>query len=621
MAEGSSSPRASALTAYVGLIAALAVVLPVALIHAYPPGHYDLKRLAGLAVAGVVLHILNQLNFTIRFSGQPDNVELTFTEAALVALFFIFDPCVIVLVSGVAHFVRELQAHRRRRVQVVFNTCEIMVSVALAGFVFKGIATRLGDAYIVAAIVAAMLTHSISNRLLVGTVISLNAGKLHSRYYKSLFVENVVMLFMNLALGMTAVMAFLLDRPYLLWVPISSLAVVYVAYQAHVAQMRDSNTLARLYENAVLTGTANEAALLPLALSKVLDTFSSREARLTMAAGPDSLAEWRMEQDQHAPEVSARPGSLRDLEGASEPLLLSTFEPAHARAWRPGSKYNGMAAPVQFEGQLMGVLVAEKPRAWDAFTHGDLGAFSLFARQLGVALENARLGELDREQQRMRQRALDAERNRISRDLHDSFVQTLVQVDLHLAYLGGLVQKRPELIPEEISGLQESVRNGLREARSYMEELKPLRIESGEFLNVAQRYLSDFERQNGIKSTLDTDDRELDLSADDLTELFQMIREGLNNVAKHAVAKRVCVSVQSTDAHTEVQISDDGVGFDTTRVSDFRREGHFGLANICERANGMGAAIDWASQPGCGTTLSILIPRRLPSDILKGVSQ
>lgn len=621
MAEGSPSPRASALTAYVGLIAVLAVVLPLALLRSYPPGHYDTNRLIGLAVAGVVLHVLNQLNFTIRFSGQPDNVELTFTEAALVALFFIFDPCIIVFLSGVAHFVRELQAHRRRRVQVVFNTCEIMVSVALAGFVFKSIATRLGDTYIVAAIVAAMLTHSISNRLLVGTVISLNAGKLHSRYYKSLFVENVVMLFMNLALGMTAVMAFLLDRPYLLWVPLSSLAVVYVAYQAHVAQMRDSNTLARLYENAVLTGTANEAALVPLALSKVLDTFSSREARLAMAAGPDTLAEWRMEQDQHGPVVSGRPGSLRELEGANEPILLCTSEPAHARAWRPGSKYNGMAAPVQFEGQLMGVLVAEKPRAWDAFTHGDLGAFSLFARQLGVALENARLGELDREQQRLRQRALDAERNRISRDLHDSFVQTLVQIDLHLAYLSGLLLKRPEAVPEEITGLQESVRNGLREARSYMAELKPLRIEAGEFYSVAQRYLDDFERQNGVKTTLDTDDRELDLSADDLTELFQMIREGLNNVAKHASAKSVCVQVRTTDAHAKVLVADDGIGFDTGRVLDFRREGHFGLANICERANGMGAAIDWASTPGRGTTLSILIPRRLPSDILKGVLQ
>jgi signal transduction histidine kinase len=570
-------------------------------------------------VAGIVLHILNQLNFTIRFSGQPDNVELTFTEAALVPLFFIFDPCVIVFVSGIAHFIRELQAHRRRKVQVVFNTCEIMVSVALAAFVFMGIATHLGTRYIVAAIVAGMLTHSISNRFLVGTVISLSAGKFHTRYYKSLFVENVVMPLMNLALGMTAVMAFLLEKPYLLWVPISSLAVVYFAYQAHVAQMRDSNTLARLYENAVLTSTVNEAALLPLALSKVLDTFSSRETRLAMAAGPDAMAEWRMVQDQQTPVLSRRPGSLRDLAGALEPLLLSSSAPEHARAWRAGSKYNGMAAPVQFEGQLMGVLVAEKPRAWDAFTHGDLRAFALFARQLGVALENARLQELDHEQQRLRQRALDAERNRISRDLHDSFVQTLVQVDLHLAYVGGLLVKRPEAVPDEICELQESVRNGLREARSYMAELKPLRIESGEFFSVAHRYLDDFERQTGVKGVLDTDGHELDLSADDLTELFQMIREGLNNVAKHAHAKNVCVQVRTTDSHAGVRIVDDGMGFDTSKVPDFRREGHFGLANICERGNGMGAAIEWSSDPGKGTTLSILIPRRLPSDILKGV--
>lgn len=598
----------------------MAVVLPAVLLHAFPPSHYYPGRLIGLALAGLVLHVLNQLNFTIRFSGQPDNVELTFTEAALVALFFNFDPGVIVILSGLAHFVRELQAHRRRRIQVVFNTAEIIVSVALAGLVYMGIYAHFHyeSRYVVLAISAAMLTHSIANRLLVGTVISLNAGKFHSRYYKSLFVENVVMLFMNMAVGMTAVMAFLLN-PFLLWVPASILAVVYVAYQAYIGQLRDANTLARLYENALLTSTASEATLIPLALSKILDTFSSREVTLTMAASPDSLAEWCLEQDGQSPSVSRIDGSLREIEGAQAPILLSTTEPAHAVAWRRGSRLNGMAAPVQYEGQLMGVLRAEKPRAWDAFTAGDLRAFGLFARQLGVALENTRLMELDREQQRLRQRALDAERNRISRDLHDSFVQTLVQVDLHLAYVLGLREKRPESVPAEIEHLQENVRAGLVEARSYMSELKPLRIEPGEFYLVAQRYLDEFGLQHRIPTAFGTDYQEIDLGADDLSEVFAMMREGLNNIAKHASAKSVHVTVQTTESHLELRVHDDGVGFDTSLVDDYRREGHFGLANICERANGMGAAVDWTSAPGEGTTLTILIPRRIPSDILKGV--
>ena len=619
MSERKTIARLSPLTIFVGVVAVMAVVLPTVVLRAYPPGHYDTWRLLGLALAGLVLHVLNQLNFTIRFHGQPGNVELTFTEAVLVALFFNFDPGVVVILSGLAHLVRELQAHRRRKIQVVFNTCEIMVSVALAGLVYKGITTHLGPTFIVAAIIAAMLTHSIANRLLVGTVISLNAGKIQARYYKSLFVENAVMLFMNLALGMTAVMAFLLERPYLLWVPIIVLATVYLGFQGYIAQMRDANTLARLYENALLTSTASEATLIPLALSKILDTFSSREVRLTMAATPDSLAEWRLDQEARSPSVLRRTGSLRDTEGAKEPVLLHTTEPTHAVAWRRGARLNGMAAPVQYEGQLMGVLRAEKPRAWDSFTDGDLRAFALFARQLGVALENTRLMELDREQQHLRQRALDAERNRISRDLHDSFVQTLVHVDLHLAYVRGLMEKRPDSVPGEIEHLQQNVRAGLAEARRYMAALKPLRIEPGEFYTVAQRYLDEFGLQNRIPTVFETDYRALDLGVDDLSELFSMMREGLNNVVKHASAKCVRVIVKTTESHVRVSVYDDGVGFDTTLVEDFRREGHFGLANICERANGMGAAVDWTSAPGKGTTLTILIPRRIPSDILKGV--
>ncbi|HEY3266920.1 MAG TPA: GAF domain-containing sensor histidine kinase [Armatimonadota bacterium] len=601
-----------------GVVVASAAALSSALYILHPPGIFTPTRWLALLVAGVVLHILNQLNFTIRFSGQPDNVEITFTEAALVALFFEFSPTPIVLLSGLVHLIREVQAHRRRKVQVVFNTSEIMFSVALAGFVYAFVRERFGLDATVMASVAAMFTHAVSNRLLVGTVISLNAGHFHSRYYKSLFVENVVMLFMNVAVGMTAVMAFALQNNLLLWVPFTILLVVYLGYQAYVGQLRDSNTLTRLYENALLTNTESEAALIPNALAKALDNFSSRRVSLTMASGPDALGEWTLERDHRVPVVTRATGSLRDRDGASAPMRVATDEPEHARAWRPGAKYNAMAAPVQYEGQLLGVLRAEKPRAWDAFTSGDLRAFGLFARQMGVALENARLMELDREQQHLRQKALDAERNRISRDLHDSFVQTLVQIDLHLAYLERLLEKRPSDAPAEIAELQANVRDGLAEARSYMAELKPLRIEPGEFFAVAQRYLDDFARQYGVAAELETDEQELALSGDDLTELFQIVREALNNVAKHAKANHVCMRVASGDTHVTVAVADDGVGFDVAATGDLRQQGHYGLSNICERAGGMGGAVYWDSS-GKGTTLTVTLPRRAPSDVLKGV--
>lgn len=623
MSEASSTtrPRSSrALVAYVGAVALCAVVLPIILIALYPLPHYTPHRLLALLAAGLVLHVLNQLSFTIRFSGQPDNVELTFTEAALVALFYLFEPGVVTVLSGVVHLIREIQARRRRRIQLVFNTSEIMVSVALAGFIYHAILDQYGDTAIVAAIVGGMLTHSVANRLLVGTVISINAGEFHSRYYKSLFVENVVMLFMNLALGMTAVMAFLSQRPYMLWIPVTILAVVYVGYQAYVQQMRDSNTLMRLYENALLASSVSEAALIPRALAKALDTFGSGRATLIMAAGPNTLGLWSMNRDDMNAVFSSRPGAVSGVPGADEPALLPGEERGPARAWRPGPRYNAMAAPVQYEGQLMGVVRVEQPRAWDSCTVGDLRAFALFARQLGVALENTRLQELDREQQHMRQQALDAERNRISRDLHDSFVQTLVQLDLHLAYLGRLLEKRPESVAAELEEMQGNVRAGLAEARDYMAELKPLRIEAGEFTHVAQRYLDDFTRQYGVQTYLHAEETALDLSADDLSELFQIIREALNNVAKHANAHRVRVSIASGESHIMAVVEDDGVGFDATDTASLRREGHYGLSNICERANGMGGAVDWHSAPGQGTTLTVTIPRRTSEDVLKGVS-
>jgi signal transduction histidine kinase len=607
------------LTVYVGAVVAAAVLGTVALLCAYPIGTYPPRRLLGLAAAALVLHILNQINFTIRFSGQKDNVEITFTEAALVALFFIFDPGVVTVLSGAVHLVREIQAHRRRRIQVVFNVAEVMVSLALAGFVYQGVRSHFGRPSIIVAIVGAMLTHSVSNRLLVGTVISLNAGGFRSGYFRSLFVENAVMLFMNLALGMTAVMALLLGQPWLLWVPVTILAVVYVGYQAYVTQMRDAHTLTRLYENALLTHTESEATLVPRALAKALDTFSARRVFLAMASGPNAVGVWDLQRDRAATEVLRRSEALSDLPGATEPVLLADIEPEHPHSWRRPSHPTRMAAPVQYEGQLLAVLGADNPRAWDAFTPGDLRAFALFARQLGVALENVRLSELDREQQRLRQKALDAERNRISRDLHDSFIQTLVQMDLHVTYLARLAEKRPADVTSELELLRENVRDGLAEARDYMAALRPLRIEPAEFLGVAQRYLDDFGRQYDMQTEMISDGTVPDLDPGDVSELFQITREALNNVARHSEARSVRLFMETTEHHFTIIIRDDGVGFDIREMARLRSEGHFGLANIAERANGLGASVDWDTAPGRGTTLTVTAPRRTPSDVLRGV--
>jgi NarL family two-component system sensor histidine kinase LiaS len=90
-------------------------------------------------------------------------------------------------------------------------------------------------------------------------------------------------------------------------------------------------------------------------------------------------------------------------------------------------------------------------------------------------------------------------------------------------------------------------------------------------------------------------------------------------VAKHAQARHVTLRLDSGESHIVARVEDDGVGFDVTDPTLLRQQGHFGLSNICERANGMGGAVDWHSVKGCGTTLTVTISRHLPSDILKGV--
>lgn len=599
-----------ALLVFVGGLAVVAVVLAATLYRKQPPDFGDPGFYGTALVTGIVLHILNQLNFNVRFAGQRDNIEFTFSEAGLVASFQVLPPGVVAIVSSFVHLIRELQARRPSRVKVVFNTFEIGTSVALAGHAYLALVDPGDPKSVIFATVVAMVVLSVSNRLLVGTVISISTGAFRARYFHSLFVENLLMLLANMALGMTAVMAFLLGSSWLLFVPLTTLLVVYLGYQAYIARMRDANTLARLYETAFITEADSEARLLTQALAQALETFGTREVVLSLGRGENEYDEWRMNEGQTAPIVVHKTESLRQLRGSEQPLLLRHEGPRVARPIRMGRQYTGLAAPVLFEGQLIGVLTARKARAFDTFNQGDLRAFSLFASQLGIGIENARLKEIERQQQRLRQKALDAERNRISRDLHDSFVQTLVQIDLHLAYLQKVLEKHPERAPADVQELQANVQKGLLEVRSYMAELKPMPVRADRFVEDTERYLTEWGRQYQVETELLPSWYSVDLSDEDLTHLFQIIREALNNAAKHAHARRVEVRLEEKGNDVVASVRDDGDGFDTSTMEEARRNGHFGLNNIAERAAAIGGVAAWNSAPGRGTTVTITVPRQ-----------
>jgi signal transduction histidine kinase len=96
------------------------------------------------------------------------------------------------------------------------------------------------------------------------------------------------------------------------------------------------------------------------------------------------------------------------------------------------------------------------------------------------------------------------------------------------------------------------------------------------------------------------------------TILYRIMQESLTNVAKHAQAGHVAVTVDQLDDDTvRLRVRDDGVGFDASNAARLLREGHFGLAGMRERASLVGGSLEVGSVPGNGTTVEVRLPMQL----------
>jgi signal transduction histidine kinase len=219
--------------------------------------------------------------------------------------------------------------------------------------------------------------------------------------------------------------------------------------------------------------------------------------------------------------------------------------------------------------------------------------------------------------------AAEDERTRIAHDLHDGPVQQLAVLNYdifrarkRLAELAG----RADV--EELTGdLQETdevlggVENGLGEEvrvlRRLMGALRPPVLDNRGFGEALGEHARRFEQETGIAVDLG-----LGLAArlpqEIETILYRITQEALNNVAKHAKAGQVTVTVdQLDDGRVRLRVRDDGVGFDTSNTAQLLREGHFGLAGMRERASLVDGTLEIGSIPGHGTTIEVRLPTKL----------
>ena len=220
--------------------------------------------------------------------------------------------------------------------------------------------------------------------------------------------------------------------------------------------------------------------------------------------------------------------------------------------------------------------------------------------------------------------AAEDERTRIAHDLHDGPVQQLAVLNYdifrarkrltelagraHLGELTGDLQETDEVLEGVENGLGEEV----RVLRRLMGALRPPVLDNRGFSEALGEHARRFEQETGIAVDIGLG-LEARLPQEIETILYRITQESLNNVAKHAKAGQVRVTVdQLDDGRVRLRVRDDGVGFDASNAAQLLREGHFGLAGMRERASLVDGTLEIGSIPGHGTTIEVRLPTRLP---------
>ncbi|HEX3713943.1 MAG TPA: histidine kinase [Trebonia sp.] len=291
---------------------------------------------------------------------------------------------------------------------------------------------------------------------------------------------------------------------------------------------------------------------------------------------------------------------------------------AWTSVWLPGLRTAGTGqgqlrvAPVSHAGELLGLIVVSRPATAEQFSAEDDRVLTELARQVGLALHNARLDtalqttldELRKQADELRQSrsrivaSADAERRRVERDLHDGAQQHLVALAVNLRLTRDLVAEDPETVGLMLDQLADEVKATIQELRDLAHGIyPPLLADSGlgEALNAAGR-------RSPLPVTVDA--RGIGRYGLEVeTAIYFCCLEALQNAGKHAAGAQVAVRLWEESGGLLFTVTDDGPGFDAAVA----RAGH-GYTNMADRLGAIGGTVRWDSAPGQGTTISGSVP-------------
>jgi len=253
----------------------------------------------------------------------------------------------------------------------------------------------------------------------------------------------------------------------------------------------------------------------------------------------------------------------------------------------------------------------------DFFEQKHIERLAAFAEHVAIALKNAqaqkdlkqRGDELKNLTNRLNE-VEETERRRLARELHDQVGQSLALLNFNLNIIKGhAVDSENEKVDNQLADAISMVNEISQGIRDVMDDLRPSVLDDYGLVAALFWFADRYSERTGIKISVEGEEFAIRLSPQKENAVFRIAQEALINVARHAKANHVKISLEETKKAVVLEINDDGSGFEVAEsVSPEERRG-WGLVNMRERAESVGGIFKLITKPGRGSLIKVKIPK------------
>lgn len=202
----------------------------------------------------------------------------------------------------------------------------------------------------------------------------------------------------------------------------------------------------------------------------------------------------------------------------------------------------------------------------------------------------------------------EEEKARLARELHDELAQSLTVLKMDTTWVRDqvLVGLAADLVAAKLNEMAEMLDRTVAATRRMAADLRPLMLDDLGLVPAIEWLASSFTKRCGVPCRLEiSTEFERELLEPQATALFRIVQESLSNIAKHASASQVVISMDKFSSTVSLVVKDDGCGFFTTGA---RKPRSLGIMGMRERAQLLGGQVVLSSVFGKGTSVEVSLP-------------